>query len=57
MVWIVIGAAIGARSKNVPGAENAITIFGVILLAYVWLMYFHLKRQQAKRRRREERDD
>jgi uncharacterized membrane protein YfcA len=57
MGWIVIGAAIGAKSKEVPGTENAVTAFGLVLLTYVWLMYFHLKRQQAKRRRREERDD
>lgn len=52
MFWAVLGAAFGAASRKVEGAEHAITLFGAVILVYSWAMYFHLKRQQAKRRER-----
>jgi cytochrome oxidase assembly protein ShyY1 len=51
MGWIAIGFAIGAKSKDVPGTESAITCFGFAMLAYGWLTYFHVRRRQEKRRR------
>ncbi len=51
MFWAAIGAALGAGSKDVEGAEHGITAFAVVMLLYSWSMYFYFKRRQAKRRR------
>lgn len=51
MFWALLGGALGAAPKD-ASAEQAITAFAAVTLVYVWTMYFHLKRQQAKRRER-----
>ena len=55
MLAMIFGAALGAASKDAgPGAENAITFVGFGMLAYISLMFLHLKRQcdQSREKRK-----
>jgi hypothetical protein len=53
MLSMILGAAFGAASRDAgPGAENAITFFAFGMLACVWLLNFHLKRQRDRSRER-----
>jgi hypothetical protein len=51
MIWAFLGGGLGVASKA-HGAEDVISLLAGVLLVYSWSMYFYLKRQQAKRRRR-----
>ena len=54
MLAMIFGAALGAASKDAgAGAENAITFFAFGMLAYISLMFLHLRRQRAKSQERE----
>jgi hypothetical protein len=53
MLAMIFGAALGAASKDAgSGAENAITFVGLGMLAYISLMFLHLKRQRDQNRER-----
>jgi hypothetical protein len=48
LMWVVLGGALGARSRETSGLENAISAFGVVMLVCCCLRYFYLKRRQRK---------
>ena len=53
MLAMIFGAALGAASKDAgSGAENAITFFAFGMLAYISLMFLHLRRQRDQSRER-----